>query len=714
MTITASDVSVAVNGNIRWEVQGSIGIVQSYNGNTTVWTDDTTDANEATINDVLLAPFQITSAGDATYFGHTKKFSWVKITYSTAGDYTGGTSAWEYYDGTTWSALTVTDPSSKFTATAGTYTLRFTPPVDWRVVTMNSIEGYYIRLNFSAQSSAITTAPLGDQLWQNVGDGSGPYTVLELHRYLQDLADQAASSGDDLLDITSINPSDRSTDNIITVNSPYNIDGTFAEHLYDGSITQGGGDEVYSGLVVVGNVFGTTTLQIVQNNILYVGDAPFWGTGINDDAAANILTRMLVMTRTGGADIDGKRIRVFAREWGETFAEFSVTMGLGNSVAAIFTNEDLNNATAVGTVSGYGSTISNVEGYQMIDLDNGDGACPYYSQWNRAAYTINDLYEWAKYVVRRGTVETIHGIDGELFRGITHQITYTAQTVSSYFTENDTLTWATGTGLILADSEAEVDAGQTGTVWIQLLTGVAPLTSVTITDDHAISATTNVITSRSLSPIFLGTSTGAAIIGAYGIGVEPADLSKNDLVFDLGNQPRTPPNLVYFYVYGLVSAEDYILVGPEDGAGGLDYDQRTLATTLDQSDETAVVVTVAIPDDTPNISGGTIRIQLDTGLYKKVAYTSWTASTFTIPSTDFSGANQATAGKNVFVSYLDKDAAAATESFQTKFDATRILYIRTRDGGGAGKGNTPIKSFETTTSLYDTGGSITAIRTPDV
>lgn len=715
MVITAADVSVAVNGDVRWESQGSVGIVQSYNGNTTTWTDDTTDANEATINDVLLAPFQITSVGDATYFGHTKKFSWVKITYSTAGNYTGGTSTWEYHNGTAWTTLTVTDPSSKFTATAGTYTLTFTPPANWKVITMNSIEGFYIRLNFSVAATAITTAPLGDQLWQNVGAGSGPYTVLELHRYLQDLADQAAASGDDLLDITSVNPSERSTDNIVTLNSPYNIDGTLAEHLFDGSITQLAGNTVYSGLVVVGNVFGTTTLQIAQNNILYAGDAPFWGTGINDDAAANILTRMIIMTRTGGADIDGKRIRVFAREWGETFAEFSVTMGLGNSVAAIFTNEDLNNATLVGTVSGYGATITNVEGYQLIDLDNGDGAQPYYSQWNRAAYTINDLYEWAKYVTRRGTTETLYGgMDGELFRGITHQITYTAQDASEFFEENEILTWATGTGRILADSEAGVDAGTTGTVWIQLLTGVAPLTSVNIADETGCNATTNVITSRSLSPVFLGISTGSAIIGAYGIGIEALDLSKNDLVFDLANQPRTPPNVVTFYIYGLTTAEDYVLIGPEDGAYGLDYDQRTLATTLSGAGETQVEVTVAIPDDTPKAAGGTIRIELDDGRYRKVAYTTWSTVFFTIGSTDFTGANIATAGNNVFITYIDKDAAAATESFQTKFDVTRTLFIRVRDGGGAGKGNTPIKSFETTTSLIDTGGSITAIRTPDL
>ena len=177
--------------------------------------------------------------------------------------------------------------------------------------------------------------------------GTSTYTVLELHRWLQDLADDASGSGNDLLDITSDTPSERSTDNIITLNSPYNIDDDAAEYFYDGSISQASGDTLYSGLVVVGSVAGTTTLQVVQNNVLYDTDTPFWGTGINVDAANNVLCRMLIKTSNAGSDIDGKRIRVYAREWGHTFAEFSVTMGLGNSTAAIFTNTDLNNQLIV-------------------------------------------------------------------------------------------------------------------------------------------------------------------------------------------------------------------------------------------------------------------------------------------------------------------------------------------------------------------------------
>lgn len=535
--------------------------------------------------------------------------------------------------------------------------------------------------------------------------GSTTYTVLELHRFLQNLADDASASGGDLVDITSDTPSERSTDNIITLLGTYNIDDTAAEYFYDGSISQDGGDVLYSGLVVVGSVYSTTTLQVVQGNALYDGDSPFWGTGLNADASQNILMRCLIKTRTGGADVDGKRIRVFAREFGDTYAEFEVTMGLGNSVAAIFTNQDLNNQTAAGTVAGW-TTITNVEGYQTIDLDNGAGARAYYSQWDRDSYTINQLYERTKWLTRRGTSSTVYGMDGELFRGITHQWNYDNE-ASGPFTQNEHLTWGTGAtageGVLLA----LLDSGTTGTMWIQLVSGVAPSDDVAITGVSS-AATCDVngaVTGRSLAAAFLGTSTGSAIIGGFGIGIQAADLTKDDKLFDLTNTQQVPPNVVTFTVSSLISGEDRVLVGPADGAA-FDFDQLTLNTTLNGAGETAVVVSTAIPADTPNT--GTIRIELDSGIYRRVPYTSWATSTFTIASTDFTDPNDATAGNNVFISYIDDLASGTSATFSTKYSTDRNLYVRVRDGGG-----TPIKTFETPGTLGSSGGSVAAIRTSD-
>jgi hypothetical protein len=175
------------------------------------------------------------------------------------------------------------------------------------------------------------------------------------------------------------------------------------------------------------------------------------------------------------------------------------------------------------------------------------------------------------------------------------------------------------------------DDGTTGNLYMQLLKGTAPGDDVVLYElaDNTNTVTVNgSVTSRTISAEFVGTSTGSNIIGSYGIGFNPSTVGASDQFFDLGNTLRVPPNNVTFTVSGLVSLEDRILVGPEDGSGGLDIDQLTLNTTLSAADESSVVVTASIPTDTPSV--GTIRVQSDSGIYKRVRYSSYSGSTFTI------------------------------------------------------------------------------------
>jgi hypothetical protein len=124
------------------------------------------------------------------------------------------------------------------------------------------------------------------------------------------------------------------------------------------------------------------------------------------------------------------------------------------------------------------------------------------------------------------------------------------------------------------------------------------------------------------------------------------------------------------------------------------------------------VVGSAIPSDTP--ASGTIRVELNNGVYKRVPYTSWTGSTFTIavgPEDDFTGGN-ATAGNDVFISYIDTLASGATASFTAVYASNRALFVRVRDGGTAGDLE-GIKTFETPATFGNANSSITAIRTSD-
>jgi hypothetical protein len=238
-------------------------------------------------------------------------------------------------------------------------------------------------------------------------------------------------------------------------------------------------------------------------------------------------------------------------------------------------------------------------------------------------------------------------------------------------------------------------------MWIQLLTGSAPGDNITITGGTS-GATCQVnvtVIERPVSKPFAGASTGSAIIGSYGLGIETDDLSASDKLFDLTNTQRIPPNNVTFTVYGLVSSEDRVLVAPED-SGGIDYDQLSLNGSL-SSGATTVTVSGTIPSDTP--ASGTIRIW-DGSVYTRVTYSAWSGSSFT----GCGNTPAASDGANVWISYIDKLADASSVGFTGVYASDRSLFIRVRDGGSS-----PIKTFETTGTLGSSGGSATAIRTSD-
>jgi len=534
--------------------------------------------------------------------------------------------------------------------------------------------------------------------------GAGYYTVIEFHRWLQDLADEASSVGDDYMDITKSTPSDRSTDNIITLLGTYNIDDTTAEHLYGGSIIQASGATIYDGILVYANP--DMDMQIQQNGAIIVND--FWNSipfgtgliGLNPDAANGISHRFMLKVRTGAADIDGRRIICQTRVWGKTYGEFKINgTSRGNNVAALTYADDLNNATASITTAGW-TTVSNQEGFRSIDVNNDTVVENYYSEWNTAGYSINQFYERIKYLQRVGAAETLYGLNGEVFRGITHELNLTTPR-SGTLPATVALSWTGGTGQMLAVNSTTAATK----LWMQLLTGVAPTTGQLITATGGMTVTTTgAAIERVLSFPACGVSTGSALIGAYGFGIEKLDLANTDKVFDLTGTMRQAPNYVTFTVGNLVSG-DRVLVAPAT-ANVFDPAQMTLNGALTGATVTSVVVTGSIPSDTP--ATGNIRILRANGFYTQHPYSAWTGSTFTITSHDFS-TNNAANGANTFVAYIDGVASGLTMTFTSIYASDRNLFIRVRNGTGTPK----IKTYESPGTLGSAGGSASTSRISD-
>jgi hypothetical protein len=120
--------------------------VWSFDG-TSTYTDETTDAWDWGASDVTMT----NATNAALYFGYDYKFRCMVAQVATAQS--GTNYIWEYYNGSTWTTLTVT---GVFTAT-GYPRIAWTQPSDWAAVDVNGVTQYYVRFR---QTGTITTPPI--------------------------------------------------------------------------------------------------------------------------------------------------------------------------------------------------------------------------------------------------------------------------------------------------------------------------------------------------------------------------------------------------------------------------------------------------------------------------------------------------------------------------------------------------------------------------
>ena len=556
-----------------------------------------------------------------------------------------------------------------------------------------------------------------------VGDahaGTAPTyaTGIELHRALQDFADDSADGTEEISIVDEV-PSQRGgVDTNITLINGYHITPTAHEHLYDTSISQThpvDGVQIYDGIQVFGN---STSIQVIQNGARLTND--FWNQAkmiaAVSDATSNTSHRFMVLVRDTGADIDGRRLIGTQRVYGTTYTEFAIGGGTnrGNNVLALTANSNLNNATAQGTIAAL--TFNIAEGYVPIDGDGNGTPENYYVEWDTNGNSKNEAYEYSQNMIREGVAVTpvngTFGLDPNIFRGITHSVAVTDLT-SGIWVEPEALSWGTGatagTGQLLAiDNTA---SGSATILYMQLLTGVLPNANTITGATNGASGTAGTITGQVVSVPPIGASTGANIKGAYGVGIQEADLEAGDTLLDLTGAANNAPNNVTFSVIGLniTTTADYLLVGP-DNAGSLQLDQLGQNAAVNTT-VTSLVMDSAIPVDTP--ATGSIRCLNVSGEYVRHAYSAWTGSTFTITSYDFSPVGLDVAiNANVFISYVDKVATATTETFNTVFNATRALRVIVRNGATVG-GIAPIVPIDVAGSLGSGGGAATLSRVLD-
>ena len=246
--------------------------------------------------------------------------------------------------------------------------------------------------------------------------GTTVYSVLALHAWLQDLADDAASASDDLLDILAPNPSklDGPRDaavasrlNLLTSGSVvFNIDDTAAQFINFGSIKQSSAAVQYSGLKTIGGIVAASPVYVVQNGSKIT---TFWGNGH---------IQILVKVKTGGAFIDSGNVTAFSRKWGQSFSHFDVNLAAGGEgSAALATALDAGivlNELNAGLLS---SKVTVTVGDTTQDLGNGNGAKLYKGTIALSGgAALQEAYQYLQYLARENSVATINGVPGWRYR----------------------------------------------------------------------------------------------------------------------------------------------------------------------------------------------------------------------------------------------------------------------------------------------------------
>lgn len=377
------------------------------------------------------------------------------------------------------------------------------------------------------------------------------YSTLELHAWLQDLADNPAPAGDDLVSILGVNPSElagkrnASRPMALTLLPNFNINDATAQWFKFGSIEQNSGNDLYTGLKVLGSLVASSPIYIIQNAAKIT---KYW----QDADASNF--QILVKAKSGGSLIDSGNITVYSRKYGQAYSHFDVNLAAGGEqAAALSTSVDGNIdtgtmtpavcasyfATAIGGTGGGAPKITLAYGDTTQDLGGGQGA-----------------------LLHKGTIT----LDGSITLDQAYQALMWACSESSTINFNAIPGW-----------RYRVLPGQTYAENI-----AAPF----------------------------GTFAGGKWFVAQGwwlTGVQAAD-SKNYQLISHTGVTETPPTSIAVQIGGVV-AGDYVFASRDDGAGG--YLQAEYAVSPSAG---ATSVSVAgLKSDTP--TSGVIRIAGDRYTY---------------------------------------------------------------------------------------------------
>ncbi len=159
---SVTDLTILATSTLSIEVDATAAIQFDFDGGGGVFTDFTTEANNATANDVPLLP-DPKANGDGFYIGAAHKFPWILFNMGTAGVGTYEIT-WKYWDGSAWPQTNLIYDSSTNYKVTGLARVHIAIPSDWALKT---IEGQNLFWLFGGVNpgQTMTTQPLATQIW---------------------------------------------------------------------------------------------------------------------------------------------------------------------------------------------------------------------------------------------------------------------------------------------------------------------------------------------------------------------------------------------------------------------------------------------------------------------------------------------------------------------------------------------------------------------
>lgn len=246
------------------------------------------------------------------------------------------------------------------------------------------------------------------------------YSTLDLHAFLQDLADNAAPAGDDLVSILGVNPSElagkrnASRPMALTLLPTININDATAQWFRFGSIEQNSGNDLYTGLKVLGSLVANSPIYITQSNAKIT---KYWA----DADASNF--QILVKAKSGGSLIDSGNVTVFSRKYGQTYSHFDVNLAAGGEqAAALSTALDSNISISSAAAQTAFGTITIALGDFNWDSGDGNGSKLYKGKITlNGSTSLATAYQAMQWACSESSTATIGSVPGWRYRVLPEQ-----------------------------------------------------------------------------------------------------------------------------------------------------------------------------------------------------------------------------------------------------------------------------------------------------